>query len=146
MDPGEGMTRLNHGAFLAILLAALLSWACDDPVDLPTQPSGSAPETTTETFSGNLTVNGARTFPFSSLAGTVTATLTSLGPDSQVAVGFSLGTWSGSVCNIVLANDNAVQGTVVVGTAGTLGSLCVRIYDVGNLTGTLPFELTVEHP
>ena len=141
------MTRSLQHAVLAVVAAALLGWACDDNTTPTTPTNPTAPvETTTETFSGDLTVNGARTFAFGSQAGTVTATLTSLGPDSTLAVGFSLGTWSGSVCTIVLANDNALQGTIVIGAAGSISTLCVRIYDVGNLTETLPFLITVEHP
>jgi hypothetical protein len=139
------MFRLWHSVVPTVLAAALLSWACDDNATPITPTTG---PTTFETFSGELTINGARAFPFSTLAGTVTATLTSLGPDSTVAVGFSLGIWSSNVCSTsaVLANDSAVQGSVIVGEAGTAGSLCARIYDVGNLTEPLPFVLTVEHP
>jgi hypothetical protein len=142
---GESMFRFRHSVVPAVLAAALLSWACDDnatPVTPTTDP------TTFETFSGELTINGARAFPFSTLAGRVTATLTSLGPDSPVVVGFSLGIWSNSVCSTsaALSIDSAVQGSVIIGEAGTAGSLCARIYDVGNLTEPLPFVLTVEHP
>ena len=140
------MTRSPQRAVLVVVAAALLGWACDDDTPtIPTTPTAPV-EMTTETFSGDLTINGARTFAFGTVAGAVTATLTSLGPDSTLAVGFSLGTWSGSVCNIVLANDNAVQGAIVIGSAGAISTLCVRIYDVGNLTETLPFLITVEHP
>jgi len=145
---GEGMTRSLRRTALVVVAAALLGWACDDNTTptLPTDPTQPI-ETTTETFSGELTVNGARSFAFGTLAGTVAATLTSLGPDSTLAVGFSLGTWSGSVCNEILANDSALQGTTIIGTAGSISTLCVRIYDAaGTLTETLPFEITVVHP
>lgn len=141
------MTRSLARTVLVVTVAALLGWACDDST--PTTPSQPTPpvETTTETFSGDLTINGAKSFAFGSLAGTVTATLTSLGPDSTLAVGFSLGTWSGTVCNIILANNNATQGTMIVGQAGSIGTLCVDIRDAnGVLTETLPFVMTVEHP
>jgi len=126
---------------------ALAAWACgDDAPQSPASPTDPVPTTVTETFSGTLTVNGAATFPFSTLAGTVTANLTSLGPDSTLAISMSLGTWSGTVCQIVLANDAAVQGSTVVGTASTASSLCVRVLDVGNLVEPLPFVVTVVHP
>jgi hypothetical protein len=76
----------------------------------------------------------------------VTATLTTLEPDSSLVVGLSLGTWNGQVCQIVLANDSATQGTVITGAVSSFGSLCVRIYDVGNLTGPINYEITVVHP
>lgn len=140
------MRRSIPRPVLAVVVVALTIWACGDngTVDTPTSPTEPV-ETVTETFAGTLTPNGARTFPFSALAGAVTATLTTLGPDSTLAVGLSLGTWSGSVCQIVLANDNAVQGSIVVGEASTISSLCVRVYDVGNLDEPLDFVVTVTH-
>ena len=142
------MTRSLQHAVLAVVAAALLGWACDDNTTptLPTDPTQPI-ETTTETFSGELTVNGARSFAFGTLAGTVAATLTSFGPDSTLAVGFSLGTWSGAAWSIVLAQDRAVVMSVVSGTVSTLGgSLCVRIYDVGSLLAATAYEVKVDHP
>lgn len=136
-------------AFKFIVLAmplALAGAACQDDINanFPTTPD---PVTVTETFSGTLTINGAATHPFSTLAtGAVTATLTSLGETPPPQVGLSLGTWAGSTCSLVLTNDNAVATTVVTGTVTTLvGSLCVRIYDVGRLTASVPYEIKVEH-
>jgi hypothetical protein len=52
-----------------------------------------------------------------------------LSPDSTLAVGLALGTWNGSICQIVLANDQTRQGDVVVGATNQAGDFCVRIYD-----------------
>ena len=49
-------------------------------------------------------------------------------------VGLSLGTWTGSACQVVIANDNALQGAIVTGTVTSAASLCVRIYDIGKVT------------
>jgi len=139
------MRRSIHRSVLAVVVAALTAGACGDKgTETPTTPT-EVVETVTETFSGTLTPNGARTFPFSALAGSVTAVLTTLGSDSTLAVGLSLGTWSGSVCQIVLANDNALQGSFVVGEASSVSSLCVRVYDVGDLVEPLDFVVTVTH-
>jgi hypothetical protein len=71
----------------------------NDPVAPP-------PATTSviSSFSGTLTLNGATSYSFT-VAGTggITAQLTSLQPDAAKPVGFSLGTWNGSICQIVLA-------------------------------------------
>jgi hypothetical protein len=137
------MPRLFRAAMLLAL--ALTFSGCDDdntPLTTPTPPP-----TTTETFSGMVNRNGAVTHPFSTQAsGTVSATLTTLSPDSALVVGFSMGTWNGAVCQIVLANDSATQGTVVTGGASALGSLCMRIYDVGNIVDPIAYEFTVVHP
>ena len=78
----------------------------------------------------------------------MTATLTTLGPDNTLVMGMALGTWNGTTCQIVLANDTATQGTIITGGVSSFGSLCVRAYDVGNITAAQPFtyEITVVHP
>ena len=128
-------------ASLAVTVAA-----CSGLIDeLPTTPD---PVITTETFSGTLTVNGGQTHQFfTSATGAVVATLTSLGEAPPANVGFSMGTMAGSTCTIVLANDNAVVTSVLTGTVSTLqGALCVRMYDVGRLTGPVDYTFTVSHP
>ena len=120
--------------------------ACSGLIDeLPTTPD---PVISTETFSGTLTVNGGQTHQFFTAAtGAVTATLTSLGEAPPERVGFSMGTMAGSTCTIVLANDQAVVTSVLTGTVSTLqGALCVRMYDVGRLTGPVDYTFTVSHP
>jgi hypothetical protein len=100
----------------------------------------------TDTFSGTVTPNGAVTHDFGVQAGgRVTATLKSLSPDDAV-VGLSLGTWNGSACQIVLANDSARLNAVVIGQASGLGNLCVRVYDVGSISQSTSYEVEVVHP
>jgi hypothetical protein len=92
--------------------------------------------------------NGAETHPFAVHdRGTVTATLKSLSPEGAV-IGMSLGTWNSlsSLCQIALANDKAIQGTVVTGLASSLGNLCLRVYDSGALTEATTYEVEVVHP
>jgi hypothetical protein len=131
-----------------VLLPVLaLSVACEGDInDLPTTPD---PVIVTETFTGDLTINGATTHNvFTSATGAVSATITSLGDEPPAKVGFSMGTLgSTGVCTAVMTNDSAVVTSSLVGTVSTLaGSLCVRIYDVGSLTGTVPYTFTVTHP
>src|SRR5215217_7258698 len=118
--------------FLAATLSTTLTIAgCSDDTPPPADPT--PPASITETFTDTLNVNGARTHPFAAQrAGSVIASLTSLAPDDTVTIGLSLGTWNGTSCQVVLANDNATltSGTVVASASST-GSLCVRVYDVG---------------
>jgi hypothetical protein len=130
---------------LLVVVLALGFWACNNsngtPVTTPTAP------TTTDSFSGSINPNGAKAFSFSTqAAGTVTATLTTVGPDSGVAIGLAIGTWDGTACGIAKANDSATQGTSVAVSALGAGNLCVRVYDVGNLTDVASFVVTVVHP
>ncbi len=132
--------------FVALVLPlAMFVTACEgDIAKIPTTPD---PVTVTESFSGSVNINGAATHTFvTSATGTVTATLISLGENPPAAMGLSMGTLSGSTCSLVLTNDKAVVTSIVSGTVTTLGgSLCVRIYDVGRLTASVPYEIRVEH-
>ena len=133
---------------IALILTALVASGCDDD----TGPGPTNPETPTEvseTFGGTLTVNGAATHPFSvTRAGNVTAQILSTSVEGAT-VGLSLGTWNGQACALIITNDNATVASTqtfpVTGTASSTGAFCVRIYDVGRLTGPVDYELRVTH-
>src|SRR5436190_8803984 len=124
-------------AFMVPALAAVAG--CSGTInDIPTTPD---PVIVTETFSGDLNINGAVShYVFLNATGAVVATLTSLGESAPSKIGFSLGTLSSAGnCTTVIHKDDAVVGTALAGTVSTLGgSLCARIYDVGALTETIP--------
>jgi hypothetical protein len=128
------------------VLAVLVTFAaCGDDPEPPTAPS--PPPTVTGTFSGTVGRNGLSLHNFTTQAsGTVTVTLTTLLPDSELLVGMSLGTWNGTACQLVIVKTDAKQATVITGGVSTLGSLCVTIYDVGNIVNPISYEMTVVHP
>jgi hypothetical protein len=131
---------------LFVSIAAIAAGCSGDINNLPTTPD---PVIVTETFTGTLTVNGGSTHNvFTGATGTVNAAITSLGEAPPTKVGLSLGTLGSSgVCTVVLHNDNAVVSSALTGTVSTLqGSLCLRIYDVGALTGPVNYTVTVTHP
>jgi hypothetical protein len=128
-----------------LLVVALTAAACEDTTPDPA-PTPTPPPTTTDTFTGTLSVNGAFTFDFQVVAaGSMTATLTSLS-DTTKAISLALGTFNGVTCQIVLANDKATQGAIVTGTASAASRFCARVSDVGMLTESVTFEITVVHP
>jgi hypothetical protein len=142
------MLRLSVHLLSALTLVLSLV-ACDSGNDpgIPTAPT--PPVTVTETFSGSVNQNGGVTHTFNSTtSGTLSATLTTLGPDSAQIIGMSLGTLSGTTCQAVLTNDQSTQGTVITGGVSAFGSLCVRAYDTGAITAATPFDyvITVVHP
>jgi len=103
----------------------------------------------TETFTGTLTRSGAASHPFPinfSTGGQVTALLKTVTPDDAAVVGFSLGTWNGTACQAVIANDRATAPASLIGLATTSGALCVRIFDVGTLVEAQTYEIDVTHP
>jgi hypothetical protein len=128
------------------LLVAVAAAGCSGQIgNLPTTPD---PVIVTDTFTGTLTVNGAITHNvFTGATGAVSATITSLGETAPDKVGFSMGTLAGATCSVVLHNDNAVLTSNLLGTVASLnGSLCIRIYDVGSMTGPVDYTITVTHP
>lgn len=134
---------------IPVLVFAVVAAGCGD--DTLLFPTPVIPDPTTVAVSGSVTPNGAFTHPFNTNSfGNVQVTLVSLEAegDSQepAVIGLALGTWSGQACQVVLANDRATQGVVITGNVGSVGSLCVRVYDVGTLTGTASFEVQIVHP
>lgn len=135
------------GHLVLTLALAFGAAACDsgDPIT-PTTPTTPTARVT-ETFAGSLNVNGAATFTFATgSAGILTATLQAVVPVNTIQLGVALGTWNGVTCQVVLANDKALEGTTVTGSVSGIGSLCVRIYDVGQITQLTAFEVVVVHP
>jgi hypothetical protein len=47
---------------------------------------------------------------------------------------------------LVIVKTDAKQATVLTGGVSSLGSLCVTIYDVGNIVNPIAYEITVVHP
>lgn len=131
---------------LALIAAlALAVAACDD--ETPTAPND-PPAPVTVTFTGTVPPSGVQVHTFKTASsGTVTATLKELTPNPDLVIGFSLGNLSGETCQLVLVRDSAKVGDVLTGTMSGIGDVCVRIYDVGNISGT-PAGYTVEvvHP
>jgi hypothetical protein len=129
---------------LPALVLAGLAGGCNNNTTTATAPE--APTLVSEVFSGTVTVNGAFTHPFAvGRAGSVTVQLTALSPDDTVSVSLALGTWNGSACQIVIANDTAKLSTAVLGTATAAGTLCIRVSDVGNLTAPTDYDVKVDH-
>jgi hypothetical protein len=131
-----------------LVLGLVLTAACgDNTVTPPTPTTPTTGTSVTDTFEGTLNRNGGRTHSFAvPSAGPVTATLVTLGPNSALVIGLSLGTWNGTACNVVLANDQATQGSTVTGNIGSAGNLCVRVYDVGNIVDPVSYQITAAHP
>jgi len=126
---------------LSLLLLPLFA-ACGSDTTTVVAPT---PVSITETFAGTLNRNGGTTYPVVVGQGQVTVTLNTLTPDNTIAIGLALGTWNGVSCAITITNDKALPGVSVVGSVNTVGSVCVRVYDVGNVANPLTYEVKVVH-
>jgi hypothetical protein len=144
------MRRLLPGILLFAFMTSIAGCNKNDQTTVtPTTPTTTTTTATvTETFAGTLKLNGGITFPFTATAGgTITATLTSVAPDSTTQIGLSLGSWTGAACQIVIANDAAAQTAVVTGTLTSPASLCVRVYDPSSKIATpVDFSVSIVHP
>jgi hypothetical protein len=132
--------------FALVLTIAVSASACDS--DSPTGPTVEPPVAVTETFSGTLTLNGAVRHTFlTQRAGEVSASITSLAPDSAV-VSLSLGTWNGVSCQVIIAKDDAALTpplNTVIGTASA-GNFCVRLSDPdGRIAQPTDYTVSVTH-
>ncbi len=135
---------------LSVALLTLVAAGCSNN-DTTTTPTGpTVAEITEPDFTGTLTINGGVTTNFNvTSTGTVTAIIGVLEPNKNatLSVGLALGQWNGTSCQIVpgLVNDNTGIGSGVAGFANAAGSLCARIYDVGQLTEPVAFVVQIKH-
>jgi len=144
-DRGGACVPRFGGALVGpCLMAAALATACGGVGDLPADSPTVTP--TTENFTGSISKNGVAVFTFAEdIEGTITATLTTLSPQTDISLSFSLGTWDGSTCSVGVSNDAAITNTMLTGTAAP-GSFCVRVADgSGRVSDKENVSVTVVH-
>ena len=132
-------------ALACVLVAGLMAAGCDNGPD--TAPSPTPGNPTTETFTGNVTLNGSVTHTFAvTSSGAVTATITALDPSTEV-VGFQLGTYNGATCSAILSNDLATVASVLSGITQSAASLCLKVHDPNSALAdkTVAYTVTVSH-
>jgi len=133
--------KVVHTLLLSLLVAA--SGCGSDPL------APVAATTTVEQFSSRIQEKGAAwrsiTVP---TAGSVTLQLVSV-TQTDAVVNIGIGTISGSQCVIAASVDTAANATAVaaqVTRTVPVGTYCVRIADIGNLTQLVDFTIRIEKP
>ena len=124
---------------------ASVSVGCGGDNSSPTAPSATV---VNERFLGTLAPSGSNTHAFRvAAAGTLEIVLTAVSPDAAVSLGVAVGTWNGSVCTVVTANQNARQNTLAVSGNALVGDFCVQVFDSGKIpaNGTTNYTLQVNH-
>jgi hypothetical protein len=144
------MKRLATRGLVLLLLTALATvtfGACKKAsTATPTTPT---PVTTTETFSGTIPQLGSAAHAFTVAAnGTITISLTSVGPLATMAIGLGVGSWDGTTCTVITQNDNARAGSIALTGTAVAGSFCAKVYDSGNIPDltTVTYTIEVVHP
>ena len=125
---------------VALLVAVTLAAAACGGV---TDPS----KNKTETFTGTLTIGGSQLYSFNeSNSGEYTVTLSSLTPSANVFIGLLIGQNTSSGCVTIQQNNLSTVGFQSLGGAIIPGSYCVIIFDVGTLTQSVNFSVSISHP
>jgi hypothetical protein len=141
------MSRPMVRGFAVMFALALIGPACGGSTPVtPTTPTTPV-EMFTDTFEGTIAQGASAIHQFSAkAAGTVTATLTAVGPLSTMAIGVDIGVWDGNSCTSVIVNPNAKQSSQLIGTASAPVNLCIKVYDVGNIVDSATYSVMVVHP
>jgi hypothetical protein len=128
-----------------VIVALLFTAACDQAGTMTDLTRPTTPPAKVVSFSGTLQPQGRDTYTFAvTEAGYVEATLVGLGATPTTSVGLGIGTLSAASTCAVIQSVTTVAGPAaqIVGT-GLAGTLCVTIFDVGNLTAPTLYTVTV---
>ena len=126
-----------------VALATMALGGCETTTSPPPPP---APDPITKTFSGTLAINGAVVHTFTpNQIGEINVTLKVLAPVSTVTIGMGLGVWTGTSCNVLIADDQAILNELLIGTATGVAEFCARLNDVGQLTAPTDYTIEVKH-
>jgi hypothetical protein len=127
-----------------VALAAMAVGGCETTTSPPPPP---AVDPVTKTFSGTLAVNGAAVHTFTPTEiGEINVTLKVLAPVSTVTIGMGLGVWTGTSCDVLIADDEAILNELLIGTATGVAEYCARLNDAaGQLTAPTDYTIEVRH-
>jgi hypothetical protein len=134
--------------WVGTLVAALAATAgCGNNTTTPTTPT-TPTGPTTSIFASRLTPGGAVSRSFGATAtGTVTVMLTNAaGPSTVVGLGIGVPTTGIAKCALSTAINTASGSTPQISAAVDAGQYCVTVYDLGTLTSTIDFSVTLVYP
>jgi hypothetical protein len=130
---------------LCVSLLVLLTAACDEGGSATPMTRPTAPPTSLLTYTGTLLPQSTNSYSVSVLQpGYVEATLVGLAAPPTTTVGLGIGNLSASgTCSLIYSVNTAPGPTAQIVGTGLSGTLCVAIYDIGNLTGPAIYTITV---
>jgi hypothetical protein len=132
---------------VCVLAGAVLASACSDTTTTATSPSPVSP--VTEVFNGQFAVGGGASRAFTAAsAGTVTVTLSSLGPPADAVVGLGVGIPSANQvgCYLTQSLTASASSTPQITVTVDAGTYCVRVFDIGTLASQIAFQITIVRP
>ena len=128
----------------ALLLAAI---GCNDASTATSPTTTTSP--VTETYSSQFFPGGSAARSFTAASrGTVSITLTSIGPPADLVVGLAVGIpqSSGSGCYITQSVNTGAASSPQLTVPVDAGSYCVRVYDLGTMKSVTAFTVTIVRP
>jgi hypothetical protein len=141
---------MRRSLLALLVIAAFSAAACDNSGTTATSPTVPLKS---ETFTGTIAVVGGSSTGINftaSAAGEVDVTISSLGPPATIAMGLALGVPStvDTSCAITTGSGTQVQAsaTPLVSSVPSAGPYCLRLFDVGQMTGPINYTITVAHP
>ena len=141
-------------AVVLAVLAAITAAGCGKDTTTTTPTTTSTTDIrNNETFSASLSVGQSQFYSFSTISpGTTDVTLISIRPAGSIAttlspvVGLGLGQPQGTDCALSNATTTTPGLKSQLTVTTNISVYCVKIADVGNLTGTVDYTIRVVHP
>ena len=146
------MSQPTLRALALLAFMAVMAAGCGDNATTTT------PTTTTdvrgnETFGATLNPGQSQFYSFTTISpGTTEITLVSIRPTGSVSttlnavVGLGLGTPQATDCALSSATNTTPGLKAQVSVATNISTYCVKIADIGNLTGAVDYTIRVVHP
>jgi hypothetical protein len=130
---------------LGVSLLVLLTVGCDQSGSSTALPRPTTPPSKLVTYTGTLQPMSNAFYAITiTNPGDVEATLVGLGGPATTTVGLGIGNLSASgTCALIYSVTTAAGTSAQVVGTGLSGTLCVTIYDVGNLTAPTLYTITV---
>lgn len=146
------MSQPSRRAFALLAFIAAMAAGCGDNATTTT-PTTTSDVRSNETFGATLNPGQSQFYSFTTISpGTTEITLISIRPTGSVSttlspvVGLGLGTPQATDCALSSATTTTPGLKAQVSVATNVSTYCVKIADVGNLTGAVDYTIRVVHP
>src|SRR5262249_2875837 len=146
------MHQATLRALLLLMFGVVFAASCGNDTT-PTSPTTTSVVRNNETFGATLNVGQSQFYSFTTVsAGTTDVTLVSIRPPGSLAttvnpvVGLGLGTTQATDCALSNTTNTTPGLKAQLSVATSVSTYCVKIADIGKLTGAVDYTIRVVHP
>jgi hypothetical protein len=138
------MNKKGFGLLTCALVLLPLAAACGTTYfDLPAAPTATQPDPSV--FASQIVRGGFASREFTiAAAGTVQVTLTSVTPAVVLGLGIGIPRPDNRGCYLSASVDTAAGSSPQLTAAADAGSYCVKVFDIGTITETATFSVTIK--